>query len=79
MALCVSLCPAEELQTYQDLKRFAMVNGEVTTPQGEGLWQQGQRSDGKRSQQVKGSFIASQSLVLLRKRAAVCTLAITSP
>ncbi|XP_023815286.1 choline transporter-like protein 1 isoform X2 [Oryzias latipes] len=27
VALCVSLCPAEELQTYQDLKRFAMVNG----------------------------------------------------
>uniref|UniRef100_A0A8C4DPH9 Choline transporter-like protein n=1 Tax=Dicentrarchus labrax TaxID=13489 RepID=A0A8C4DPH9_DICLA len=29
MALCVSLCPPEELQTYQDLKRFAMLNGEV--------------------------------------------------
>lgn len=28
MALCVSLCPTEELKTYQDLKRFAMVNGE---------------------------------------------------
>ncbi|KAM3612628.1 uncharacterized protein V6R79_011566 [Siganus canaliculatus] len=27
MALCVSLCPPEELKTYQDLKRFAMVNG----------------------------------------------------
>lgn len=27
MALCVSLCPTEELKTYQDLKRFAMVNG----------------------------------------------------
>ncbi|KAM8848863.1 choline transporter-like protein 1 isoform 1-T1 [Synchiropus picturatus] len=27
LALCVSLCPPEELQTYQDLKRFAMVNG----------------------------------------------------
>uniref|UniRef100_A0A8C4DRJ1 Choline transporter-like protein n=1 Tax=Dicentrarchus labrax TaxID=13489 RepID=A0A8C4DRJ1_DICLA len=27
MALCVSLCPPEELQTYQDLKRFAMLNG----------------------------------------------------
>ncbi|XP_068181975.1 choline transporter-like protein 1 isoform X1 [Antennarius striatus] len=26
-ALCVSLCPTEELRTYQDLKRFAMVNG----------------------------------------------------
>ncbi|KAM9850188.1 choline transporter-like protein 1 [Aulostomus maculatus] len=26
-ALCVSLCPSEELNTYQDLKRFAMVNG----------------------------------------------------
>ncbi|KAM6924236.1 choline transporter-like protein 1 [Xenentodon cancila] len=26
-ALCVSLCPPEELKTYQDLKRFAMVNG----------------------------------------------------
>lgn len=28
MALCVSLCPTEELKTYQDLKKFAMVNGE---------------------------------------------------
>ncbi|TKS65011.1 Choline transporter-like protein 1 [Collichthys lucidus] len=27
MALCVSLCPPEELKTYQDLKRFAMLNG----------------------------------------------------
>ncbi|XP_041799842.1 choline transporter-like protein 1 isoform X2 [Chelmon rostratus] len=27
MALCVSLCPSEELKTYQDLKRFAMLNG----------------------------------------------------
>ncbi|XP_054595405.2 choline transporter-like protein 1 isoform X1 [Nothobranchius furzeri] len=27
LALCVSLCPSEELYTYQDLKRFAMVNG----------------------------------------------------
>ncbi|KAM8732567.1 choline transporter-like protein 1 isoform 2-T2 [Acanthopagrus schlegelii] len=27
MALCVTLCPTEELTTYQDLKRFAMVNG----------------------------------------------------
>uniref|UniRef100_A0A672GCJ3 Choline transporter-like protein n=1 Tax=Salarias fasciatus TaxID=181472 RepID=A0A672GCJ3_SALFA len=27
MALCVTLCPTEELSTYQDLKRFAMVNG----------------------------------------------------
>nr|XP_046262436.1 choline transporter-like protein 1 isoform X4 [Scatophagus argus] len=27
MALCVSLCPTEELKTYQDLKRFAMING----------------------------------------------------
>uniref|UniRef100_A0A8C7I5D2 Choline transporter-like protein n=1 Tax=Oncorhynchus kisutch TaxID=8019 RepID=A0A8C7I5D2_ONCKI len=27
MALCVSLCPDEELKTYQDLKRFAMHNG----------------------------------------------------
>ncbi|TKS65013.1 Choline transporter-like protein 1 CDw92 [Collichthys lucidus] len=26
MALCVSLCPPEELKTYQDLKRFAMLN-----------------------------------------------------
>ncbi|KAG8004351.1 Choline transporter-like protein 1 [Nibea albiflora] len=26
MALCVSLCPTEELKTYQDLKRFAMLN-----------------------------------------------------
>ena len=29
MAICVSLCPPEELKTYQDLKRFAMLNGEV--------------------------------------------------
>lgn len=28
MALCVSVCPDEELKTYQDLKRFAMHNGE---------------------------------------------------
>ncbi|XP_034038160.1 choline transporter-like protein 1 isoform X2 [Thalassophryne amazonica] len=27
MALCVSLCPNEELRTYEDLKRFAMDNG----------------------------------------------------
>ncbi|XP_071266778.1 choline transporter-like protein 1 isoform X1 [Salvelinus alpinus] len=27
MALCVSVCPDEELKTYQDLKRFAMHNG----------------------------------------------------
>ncbi|XP_031170453.2 choline transporter-like protein 1 isoform X3 [Sander lucioperca] len=27
LALCVSLCPSEELATYQDLKRFAMLNG----------------------------------------------------
>ncbi|XP_015227010.1 PREDICTED: choline transporter-like protein 1 isoform X1 [Cyprinodon variegatus] len=27
MALCVSLCPTEELKTYQDLRRFAMING----------------------------------------------------
>ncbi|XP_032364689.1 choline transporter-like protein 1 isoform X1 [Etheostoma spectabile] len=27
LALCVSLCPGEELATYQDLKRFAMLNG----------------------------------------------------
>ncbi|TNN37955.1 Choline transporter-like protein 1 [Liparis tanakae] len=27
MALCVSLCPTEELKTYEDLKRFAMLNG----------------------------------------------------
>uniref|UniRef100_A0A087XV67 Choline transporter-like protein n=1 Tax=Poecilia formosa TaxID=48698 RepID=A0A087XV67_POEFO len=27
MALCVSLCPPEELKTHQDLKRFAMTNG----------------------------------------------------
>lgn len=27
MALCVTLCPTKELKTYQDLKRFAMVNG----------------------------------------------------
>ncbi|KAM4621303.1 choline transporter-like protein 1 [Polymixia lowei] len=27
MALCVSLCPSEEMKTYQDLKKFAMVNG----------------------------------------------------
>uniref|UniRef100_A0A673AJF8 Choline transporter-like protein n=1 Tax=Sphaeramia orbicularis TaxID=375764 RepID=A0A673AJF8_9TELE len=31
MALCVSLCPPEELKTYQDLKRFAMVNGEASS------------------------------------------------
>lgn len=30
MALCVSLCPPEELKTHQDLKRFAMTNGEPT-------------------------------------------------
>uniref|UniRef100_A0A7N8XX41 Choline transporter-like protein n=1 Tax=Mastacembelus armatus TaxID=205130 RepID=A0A7N8XX41_9TELE len=29
MALCVSLCPTEELKTHQDLKRFAMLNGEI--------------------------------------------------
>ncbi|XP_035017489.1 choline transporter-like protein 1 isoform X1 [Hippoglossus stenolepis] len=27
MALCVSLCPSDELKTYQDLKMFAMLNG----------------------------------------------------
>ncbi|XP_074530064.1 choline transporter-like protein 1 isoform X3 [Halichoeres trimaculatus] len=27
LALCVSLCPPEHMHTYQDLKRFAMVNG----------------------------------------------------
>uniref|UniRef100_A0A8C7H3P2 Choline transporter-like protein n=1 Tax=Oncorhynchus kisutch TaxID=8019 RepID=A0A8C7H3P2_ONCKI len=27
MALCVSVCPDEELKTYQDLKRFAVHNG----------------------------------------------------
>ncbi|XP_016304933.1 choline transporter-like protein 1 [Sinocyclocheilus anshuiensis] len=27
MALCVSQCPTEELATYYDLKRFAMMNG----------------------------------------------------
>ncbi|KAG7232344.1 hypothetical protein INR49_009004 [Caranx melampygus] len=27
LALCVSLCPPDELRTYQDLKRFAMLNG----------------------------------------------------
>ncbi|XP_030621706.1 choline transporter-like protein 1 isoform X2 [Chanos chanos] len=27
MALCVSQCPDEELKTYGDLKRFAMING----------------------------------------------------
>lgn len=31
MALCITLCPTEELTTYQDLKRFAMVNGEFIT------------------------------------------------
>lgn len=31
MALCVSLCPSEELRTYQDLKRFGMLNGESAT------------------------------------------------
>lgn len=34
MALCVSLCPPEELKTYQDLKKFAMLNGEG----GGGVW-----------------------------------------
>ena len=29
MAVCVSLCPSDELKTYQDLKMFAMLNGEV--------------------------------------------------
>lgn len=28
LALCVSQCPTEELATYYDLKRFAMMNGE---------------------------------------------------
>uniref|UniRef100_A0A6Q2WQT6 Choline transporter-like protein n=1 Tax=Esox lucius TaxID=8010 RepID=A0A6Q2WQT6_ESOLU len=32
MALCVSLCPDEELKTYQDLKRFAMHNGKQSNP-----------------------------------------------
>ncbi|TRY90050.1 hypothetical protein DNTS_031571, partial [Danionella cerebrum] len=27
MALCVSLCPTEEMTTYQDLRMFAMMNG----------------------------------------------------
>nr|XP_055034934.1 choline transporter-like protein 1 isoform X2 [Misgurnus anguillicaudatus] len=27
MALCVSICPTEELATYHDLRRFAMTNG----------------------------------------------------
>ncbi|CAJ1059306.1 choline transporter-like protein 1 isoform X2 [Xyrichtys novacula] len=27
LALCVSLCPPEQMNTYQDLKRFAMING----------------------------------------------------
>lgn len=27
MALCVSMCPDEEMKTYNDLKRFAMENG----------------------------------------------------
>ncbi|KAK1789346.1 hypothetical protein P4O66_015279 [Electrophorus voltai] len=27
MALCVSQCPTEELRTYEDLRRFAMING----------------------------------------------------
>ncbi|XP_033935478.1 choline transporter-like protein 1 isoform X2 [Pseudochaenichthys georgianus] len=27
LALCVSLCPPEKMETYQDLKRFAMLNG----------------------------------------------------
>lgn len=31
MALCVSQCPTEELATYSDLKRFAMMNGESVT------------------------------------------------
>ncbi|KAI5626860.1 choline transporter-like protein 1 isoform X4, partial [Silurus asotus] len=27
MALCVSQCPTEEMKTYEDLRRFAMMNG----------------------------------------------------
>ncbi|XP_063732961.1 choline transporter-like protein 1 isoform X2 [Eleginops maclovinus] len=27
LALCVSLCPPEKMESYQDLKRFAMLNG----------------------------------------------------
>uniref|UniRef100_A0A8C5AZH7 Choline transporter-like protein n=1 Tax=Gadus morhua TaxID=8049 RepID=A0A8C5AZH7_GADMO len=27
LALCVSLCPGEEMKTYEDLKTFAMLNG----------------------------------------------------
>ena len=30
MALCVSLCPYEEMKTYEHLKRFAMQNGECS-------------------------------------------------
>ncbi len=33
MALCVSQCPTEELATYYDLKRFAMMNGESVNNQ----------------------------------------------
>lgn len=30
IALCVSKCPATELGTYEDLKKFALNNGELT-------------------------------------------------
>uniref|UniRef100_A0A8B9H7T1 Choline transporter-like protein n=1 Tax=Astyanax mexicanus TaxID=7994 RepID=A0A8B9H7T1_ASTMX len=33
MALCVSLCPTEEMRTYADLRRFAMSNSESHTSQ----------------------------------------------
>ena len=32
LALCVSLCPGEEMKTYEDLKTFAMLNGEPYPP-----------------------------------------------
>lgn len=34
MALCVSLCPTEEMKTYGDLRRFAMNNGESLSNRG---------------------------------------------
>lgn len=30
IALCVSKCPSAELKTYNDLKQFALTNGEKT-------------------------------------------------
>lgn len=30
MALCVAQCPPEEMKTYDDIRRFAMINGKST-------------------------------------------------